>query len=274
MAPADSISPEKIREPAVAGRFYPDDPVELRRLVNDLLAQVPPVTGPAPKAIIAPHAGYPYSGPIAASAYAQLAPAREVIRRIILLGPAHYVAVQGLATASAEAFATPLGVVPVDLEALRLVRSLPQVRELDEAHAQEHSLEVQLPFLQVVLDQFSVLPLAVGDAAPDEVMQVLDLLWGGPETRFVISSDLSHYHELQAARRLDQATAQAIEDLKPAAIGEERACGRISIQGLLQSARRHRLHARTLDLRTSGDTAGPRERVVGYGAFAFGEAPP
>ena len=272
MATSETAAPRKVRPPAVAGRFYPSDPIELRQLITGLFAEVPPATGLAPKALIAPHAGYPYSGPIAASAYAQLIPARDQIKRIILLGPSHYVAVQGLATSSAEAFATPLGVVPVDVEAVRQVRLLPQVRELDEAHAQEHSLEVQLPFLQTVLGDFTLVPLAVGDASADDITQVLDLLWGGPETRIVISSDLSHYQDFQTARRLDRATAEAIEALKPGGIGEERACGRMPICGLLQAARSHGLRARTLDLRNSGDTAGPRDRVVGYGAFVFEEA--
>jgi MEMO1 family protein len=268
---AETISPAKIRLPAVAGRFYPADPTELRNLINTLLAQVPPATGTGPKALLAPHAGYVYSGPIPASAYAQLIPARDLIRRIVLLGPSHYVLFDGLATTSTEAFATPLGVIPLDLEAIRQVRSLPQVRELDEAHAHEHSLEVQLPFLQTVLDSFTLVPLAVGDAAPEDIAEVLEALWDGPETRFVISSDLSHYQDLQTARRLDGATAKAIEALKPNAISEERACGRIPIRGLLQVARQHHLRARTVDLRTSGDTAGPRDQVVGYGAFAFEE---
>jgi len=273
MASAETSQRGKVRPSAVAGRFYPADPAELRNLINTLLAQVPSAAGPAPKALIAPHAGYLYSGPIAASAYAQLIPARHQIRRVILLGPSHYVALDGLATSSAEAFATPLGLVPVDVEAVRQARSLPQVAEMDEAHAQEHSLEVQLPFLQTVLGDFTLVPLAVGDTTPEEVGQVLDALWGGPETRFVISSDLSHYHDLQTARRLDRATAKAIEALKPADIGEERACGRIPIRGLLETARRHGLRARTVDLRTSGDTAGPRDQVVGYGAFVFEESP-
>ncbi len=271
MARSAPISPSKVRQPAVAGRFYPADPDELRDLINALLGQVPAATGPTPKALIAPHAGYIYSGPIAASAYAQFIPARDTIERVVLLGPSHYVVMDGLATASAEAFATPLGVVPVDMEAIRQVRSMPQVRELDEAHAHEHSLEVQLPFLQSVLGGFALVPLTVGEAEPEEIAEVLDALWGGPETRLVISSDLSHYHDLQTAQRLDSATAKAIEALKPAAIGEERACGRIPIRGLLQTARRRGLRARTLDLRTSGDTAGPRDQVVGYGAFVFEE---
>jgi AmmeMemoRadiSam system protein B len=271
MARAETSEHGKVRPAAVAGRFYPRDPEELRNLVNLLLAQVPSATGPGPKALIAPHAGYLYSGPIAASAYAQLVPARDQIQRIVLLGPSHYVAVNGLATSSAEAFATPLGPVPVDLEAVRQVRLLPQVRESDEAHADEHSLEVQLPFLQTVLGDFALVPLAVGDATPEEVSEVLDTLWGGPETRFVISSDLSHYYDFQTAQRLDKATAKAIEALKPGGVGEERACGRNPIRGLLQAARRHGLHARTVDLRSSGDTAGPRDKVVGYGAFVFEE---
>ena len=288
MAKSETVEQGKVRPAAVAGRFYPRDPVELRNLINDMLAQVAPATGreseplaaasgagvpPAllsgPKALIAPHAGYPYSGPIAASGYAQFLPARDQIRRVVLLGPSHYVAVSGLATSSAEAFATPLGLVPVDVEAVRQARALPQVRELDEAHEYEHSLEVQLPFLQTVLGDFALVPLAVGDATPEEVGQVLDILWDGPETRFVISSDLSHYYDFQTARRLDAATAKAIEALKPGGVGEERACGRIPIRGLLQAARRHGLRARAVDLRNSGDTAGPRDKVVGYGAFVF-----
>ena len=269
MAKSGAIERDRVRPTAVAGRFYPGDPAELRALISALLAQAPPATGPGPKAVIAPHAGYLYSGPIAASAYAQFIPARDLITRIVLLGPSHYVALKGLATSSAEGFATPLGVVPVEVEAVRQVRALPQVRELDEAHAQEHSLEVQLPFLQIVLGGFSLVPLAVGDATPEEVSQVLDTLWGGPETRFVISSDLSHYFDFQTARRLDRATAKAIEALKPAGIVEDGACGRNPICGLLQSARRHGLRAHTVDLRSSGDTAGPRDKVVGYGAFVF-----
>jgi MEMO1 family protein len=264
-----TIEPGKVRLPAVAGRFYPGDPTELRELINTLLAQVPPATGPAPKALIAPHAGYLYSGPIAASAYARLIPGHDQIKRVILLGPSHYVALEGLATTSAKAFATPLGVVPVDVEAVRQVRLLPQVRELDEAHAHEHSLEVQLPFLQIVLSGFTLVPLAVGDATPEEVSQVLDMLWGGPETCFVVSSDLSHYYDFRTARRLDRATAKAIEALKPGGVGEERACGRIPIRGLLQAAGRHGLRAHAVDLRNSGDTAGSRDKVVGYGAFVF-----
>ena len=274
MAKSVPIPAKAVRPPAAAGRFYPANPQELGDLIRTLLAQASPATGPAPKAIIAPHAGYLYSGPIAASAYAHLIPARDLVTRVVLLGPSHYIALEGLAATSAEAFATPLGLVPVDAAALRQIGSLPQVRVLDEAHAQEHSLEVQLPFLQTVLNRFSLVPLAVGGVTPEEISEVLDALWGGPETRFVISSDLSHYFDSQTARRVDRATAKAIEALNPDAIGEDQACGRVPIRGLLHAARRHGLRVRTVDLRNSGDTAGPRDRVVGYGAFVFEERPP
>ena len=262
---------ERNRPAAVAGRFYPSDPEELRGLLGQLLSAVPARAGAAPKALIAPHAGYVYSGPVAASAFAQWLPARDIIKRVVLLGPSHFVSVEGLAASSAEKFATPLGEVPLDAAALRQLSSLPQVRTLDPAHAREHSLEVELPFLQVVLGNFTLVPLAVGAAGADEIAQVLELLWDGPETGFVISSDLSHYHDYETARRLDRRTADAIEALKPEDVGEEGACGRIPIRGLLRSAARHGLRGCTLDLRNSGDTAGPRDQVVGYGAFVFEE---
>jgi AmmeMemoRadiSam system protein B len=269
MSPSEAA---KVRAPAVAGQFYPADPDELRQQVVGFLAGVPAVECPAPKAVIAPHAGYIYSGPIAASAYARLTPACEGIHRIVLLGPAHYVAIPGLALPSVEAFATPLGLVPLDLAAVQRLRALAQVTVDDSAHEREHSLEVQLPFLQVILKQFTLVPLAVGEAEPGEISEVLELLWGGPETRFVISSDLSHYFEFHMAQRLDQTTAQAIEALDYKRIGTREACGSVPIRGLLQTAHRHALKAYTVDLRNSGDTAGPRDRVVGYGAFAFEEA--
>jgi MEMO1 family protein len=263
----------KVRPAAVAGRFYPGHPKELGRTLDSLLSSAGKEAAAAnvPKAIIAPHAGYPYSGPIAASAYVSLVPAREVIRRVVLLGPAHFFAFEGLAFPAADAFETPLGSVPVDRKAFASLRSIPQVLELEQAHQGEHSLEVQLPFLQVTLKDFSIVPLVVGRVKPEVVSQVIDMLWDGPETRFVISSDLSHYHNSESARGMDSATARAIETLTFDVIEAEQACGREAVCGLLQSARRRGLVARTLDLRNSGDTAGPRHRVVGYGAFAFGE---
>jgi len=257
-----------VRNPAVAGLFYPDDPRELRAMVTGFLGAVP-AAGIAPKAIIAPHAGYIYSGPVAASAYARLKPARGHITRVVLLGPAHRVGFHGLALPSADYFMTPLGRIAVDQEAVKKISLLPHVRVMDAAHAQEHSLEVHLPFLQEALGEFSLVPLVVGDAGPEEVGEVLDLLWGGPETLIVISSDLSHYHDYKTAQKLDRATSQAIEKLRPEDIDYDHACGRNPVNGLLHVARRLGLKAKTVDLRNSGDTAGSHERVVGYGAYVF-----
>jgi len=259
----------KIRSPAVAGLFYPDDPRVLRRMIDEFLAEAQP-TGAVPKAMIAPHAGYIYSGPVAATAYAQLAPARDAIKRVVLLGPSHRVPFYGLALSDAELFTTPLGGIPIDREAVESVRSLPQVQVLDAAHSMEHSLEVHLPFLQTVLTDFKLVPLVVGEASPAEVAEVLDRLWGGPETLIVVSSDLSHYHDYQTARRMDQETSHRIETLAAADIDPEHACGCRPVNGLIQAAREHGLHASILDLRSSGDTAGPRDQVVGYGAYAIG----
>jgi len=258
-----------IRTPAVAGQFYPADPAQLHAQVQQFLSQVePPVESP-PKAIIVPHAGYIYSGPVAASAYARLKAARDSISRVVLLGPSHRVGFRGIAASAMRAFATPLGQLSVDQAAVEQIQSLPEVGILEQAHAQEHSLEVHLPFLQEVLGDFSLVPLVVGDASPAEVGAVLEALWGGPETLIVISSDLSHYHDYQTARQMDNATSQAIEALRFEAIGYEQACGRNPVNGLLWVARRKNLHSETIDLRNSGDTAGPRHQVVGYGAYVF-----
>lgn len=257
-----------VRPPAVAGYFYPEDPGELHQTIRDFLSrtQAPQAH---PKALIVPHAGYIYSGPVAASAYAALGAQRDEIHRVVLLGPAHRVPVLGLAVSSASYFATPLGTVPLDRTAIESILELPQVTVLDEAHAMEHSLEVQVPFLQEVLGSFSLVPLVVGDASPRDVDEVLERLWGGPETLLVVSSDLSHYHDYATAQRMDRATTEAIESLAPERIHYEDACGRNPVSGLLVAAKRHGLHARNLDLRNSGDTAGPRDQVVGYGAYVF-----
>jgi len=265
----------RVRAAAVAGFFYPGDPADLSAEVDACLASVPspPAKTPLPKALIVPHAGYVYSGSIAASAFAQLAPLPGAIRRVVLLGPAHRVFLRGLAAPRVEAFATPLGVVPVDRAAIDGLRDLPQVSVSDVPHAGEHSLEVQLPFLQRVLGAFSVVPLVVGEANDEEVEQVIERLWGGTETLVVVSSDLSHHHDYATARRLDAAACAAIEALDPERLGDDAACGRIPVRGLLRAARRHRLAVHTLDLRSSGDTAGGREQVVGYGAWAFRAEP-
>lgn len=260
-----------VRPAAVAGMFYPESALILARELARMLAAVPPAPAPRAKAIIAPHAGYVYSGPVAASIYAPLAAMRGSISRVVLLGPTHRHAVDGLALPLARAFATPLGIVAVDQQAVAAIADLPQVVVSEAAHAQEHSLEVQLPFLQTVLGEFSLLPLAVGQASPQAVADVLDRLWGGAETLIVVSSDLSHYLPYNAARRIDALTAQHIADLDPS-IDHQQACGATPVNGLLLAARRRGLHGRVLDLRNSGDTAGDKARVVGYGAFAFEEA--
>jgi AmmeMemoRadiSam system protein B len=253
----------------VAGLFYPDDPIVLQQQLDDFLSRKPHLET-KPKALIVPHAGYIYSGPIAASAYTQLIPIREQIQRVVLLGPSHRVGFRGLAASSAEYFATPLGLVRIDRQAMDEILLLPQVRVFDDAHLEEHSLEVQLPFLQTVLGKdFGLIPLVVGETEANEVAEVIEKLWGGPETLLVISSDLSHYQDYDTARRLDSATSAAIEQLNAHALDYQQACGRNPVSGLLVAARHHHLQARTLDLRNSGDTAGSRERVVGYGAYAF-----
>jgi AmmeMemoRadiSam system protein B len=269
MKETSANQPAKMRPATVAGRFYPDRSNELREMVEGFLSQVKPDDAAAPKAIIAPHAGYRFSGNIAASAYARFAPARDIIKRVVLIGPSHHLSFKGLAASSAGVFVTPLGLVPVDAEAVSQICALPQVKVLDEAHAREHSIEVHLPFLQVVLSSFKIVPLVVSDATNQEVAEVITALWGGPETRFVISSDLSHYHEYADARELDAATSEAIEELRPDSIQGEQACGCIPICGLIRAARQRGLRARTIDLRNSGDTAGPHSEVVGYGAFVF-----
>jgi MEMO1 family protein len=260
-----------IRPAAVAGTFYPDAPETLARTLEDLLADMP-VSTSAPKALIAPHAGYIYSGPVAAHAYAALRPAREIIRRVVLLGPVHRVAVRGLAVPgpAVTAFATPLGPVSLDREVLDALRKLPQIVASDAAHAREHSLEVHLPFLQQVLADFRLVPLAVGDATPAEVAAVLDLLWGGAETLIVVSSDLSHYLDYAKARSVDRNTVDRIAAFD-ASITHTQACGGTPINGLLLAAHRRGLGVELLNLQNSGDTAGPRDRVVGYAAFAFRE---
>ena len=261
-----------VRPAAVAGSFYPADAHALRLVIHEHLTAAresfaPP--DPWPKALIVPHAGYMYSGPVAARAFVQVEASRGLVSRVVLLGPSHHVSFQGLALPSNSAFETPLGSVPIDETARRQVLNLPFVRVLDEAHHWEHSLEVQLPFLQEVLDGPAVVPIAIGRATAAQVAEVLEALWGGDETLIIVSSDLSHHHDYETAKRIDARTASAIESLEAERIVPEQACGSIGVQGLLQAARKHELSASTLDLRSSGDTSGGRDEVVGYGAWEF-----
>ncbi len=257
-----------VRAPAVAGMFYPADEVTLRSMVREFLDQAT-TTGQAPKAIIAPHAGYIYSGPVAANAYHLLESRREQIKRVVLLGPSHRVPLIGLAASSAESFSTPLGNVQLDQTLLGQLCQLPQVKVMDEAHMMEHSLEVHLPFLQSILDDFLLVPLVVGDATPTEVCEVLEKAGLDEQTLIVISSDLSHYHDYETARKMDSQTSHAIEELDGGKIGFDNACGRTPVSGLLMLARKLNMQVETVDLRNSGDTAGPRDQVVGYGAYVF-----
>jgi hypothetical protein len=256
------------RSPAVAGIFYPADPGVLASAVNGLLRNANAECGGRIKALIAPHAGFVYSGPIAANAYHALGPVADDIRRVVLLGPAHRVPLRGMAFPSVTAFETPLGPVPLDTRAIARALQLPQTAVSDGAHALEHCLEVQLPFLQTVLRDFEVVPFLVGHCAPEEVAAVLQALWGGDETLIVVSSDLSHFLPYAEAQVVDERTTQAIAARSSDLAGEQ-ACGAFPINGLMVAARAWDLRVTTLDVRNSGDTAGDRDRVVGYGAYAL-----
>lgn len=262
---------QKIRQPAVAGAFYPGQVQTLSDTVLSLLAEAKIGMDSAavvPKAIIVPHAGYIYSGATAAQAYARLANGRNTIRRVVLLGPVHRVPVRGLALSGADVFATPLGRIEIDQAGVDAISHLPQVVVSPAAHAQEHSLEVQLPFLQMVLTDFKLVPLAVGDATAAEVAQVLEALWGGAETLIVVSSDLSHFLSYRSAQATDRQTVQSVMDLS-GPLSHEQACGATPVNGLLLAARQHHLRPELLELCNSGDTAGDKDRVVGYAAVAL-----
>jgi MEMO1 family protein len=256
------------RPAAVAGMFYPASPEALRASVRDFLDEAGPDEGAPPKVLIVPHAGYIYSGSTAARGFATLRRIARQVRRVVLIGPAHRVALRGVAIPSVDRFETPLGPVELDRPALDALAQAPHVVRSDRAHAGEHALEVQLPFLQEVLERFTLVPLVVGDAAPDEVAAALERVWGGPETLIVVSSDLSHYLPYETARRVDATTLAQVLELGPD-LDHRQACGATPINALLRVARRRRLHPRLLGACSSGDTAGDREGVVGYAALAF-----
>ncbi len=259
-----------VRRPAVAGTFYPAQPDRLRQVVREAFTAAGPRPdgAVAPKALVVPHAGYVYSGSTAAAAYRWVEPLRDVIERVVLLGPSHHHWIPAMALPSADAFDSPLGTVPVDDEARKVALTLPRVVVDDRAHALEHSLEVQLPFLQTVLDDFSLLPIAVGDVTGAEVAAVIGELWGGSETLIVVSTDLSHYHPYDVAVERDGGTAAIIVAMKPDALDDGDACGVRPLRGLLEAAVTRALGVQQIALCNSGDTAGDRRRVVGYGAFA------
>lgn len=256
------------RQPAVAGTFYPADAKQLHKLIDEYLNDAE-TSLKVPKAIIVPHAGYIYSGPVAATAYARLIKAHDVISRVVVIGPSHRVGFTGLSVSRAQNFITPLGSIPVDQEAIKILMKFPFVQCIEQAHTLEHSLEVHLPFLQETLDSFKIVPIVAGDATPEQVSQVLEALWGGDETLIVISSDLSHYHDYATCRQLDKETTIAIENLQYEDLGTDSACGKVPVSGLLKLAREKSLSIRNIDLRNSGDTAGDKKRVVGYGAYVI-----
>jgi hypothetical protein len=259
----------RVRKAAVAGLFYPGEPAALRSAATRLLEQAPADTAEPspPKALIVPHAGYVYSGPIAAAAYARIVPLRDRISRVVLIGPSHHAYFHGIALPEAEVFSTPLGDIRVDAELKAELLGGEDVLVSDVPHAAEHCLEVQLPFLQSILGDFSILPLVAGVASPEDVAAVLADVWGDDETLILASSDLSHYHSYQAARGRDARTAAAIVDRQPS-LSPEQACGAVAINGLLTLAREMNLAVDQIACLNSGDTAGDRTRVVGYGAFA------
>ena len=257
-----------VRQPAVSGSFYPDNPEILKNMLESYLQQVAPADK-APKAIIVPHAGYIYSGEIAASAYARLRSRRGTIKRVVLLGPSHKVGFTGLALSHADAFRTPLGDIPLDSEAIATLANFPFVNYMDQAHLYEHSLEVQLPFLQMTLDSFCLIPIVVGDCPAEQIEQILELFYGKDDTLIVISSDLSHFHDYATAQRLDKETSDKIEHLDYQHLDYDSACGRVPVSGLLALAKKKSLTVETIDLRNSGDTAGDKSRVVGYGAYVI-----
>ncbi len=256
------------RQPAVAGTFYPANPNQLHQMLGQYLNDAE-IGCKVPKAMIVPHAGYIYSGPVAATAYARLKQGRELITRVVIIGPSHRVAFRGLAVSRAETFTTPLGNIPVDEEAVGMIVQFPFVQYLEQAHTYEHSLEVHLPFLQETLNAFKIVPIVAGDASPEQVGQVIDALWGGGETLIVISSDLSHYHDYATAKKLDKLTSERIEKRQYELIESDSACGKVPVSGLLKVAREKSLSIKTIDLRNSGDTAGDKSRVVGYGAYVI-----
>jgi AmmeMemoRadiSam system protein B len=258
-----------VQTPTVAGYFYPADPGELRSDVRQFISAATQELTHPPKALIAPHAGYIYSGPIAGTAYAQLSKVADSITSVVILAPSHRVTFRGIALSSAEFFRTPLGDIEVDKDVISLIEDMPQVNILDSAFTQEHSLEVHLPFLQETLNNFKIVPLVIGDIDQEYVANVIEKVWGGDETLIVVSSDLSHYLDYETAKAMDTATSNAIENLQPNKISHKQACGRTPVNGLIIVAQRNNLEVITLDLRNSGDTAGPRDQVVGYGAYAF-----
>lgn len=257
----------KIKKPDVASLFYPDDAVVLKKLLEDYLLKAKSASV-LTRAIIAPHAGYNYSGPIAGSAYKALYSSKDQIKTVLILSPAHHYSLEGVALHSADAFSTPLGTIAVNQELKNKLKEFPFVKEIDEAFEQEHAIEVHLPFIQYILPHAKILPLVVGYSKPEEIEKIFDLCWTDIHNAFVVSSDLSHFLPYIQAQKIDNLTARQIEKSLYQEIGHDQCCGFFPIRGLLKFANKMQLKISTLDLRNSADTAGDKSRVVGYGAFA------
>jgi hypothetical protein len=262
------------RRPAAAGVFYPADSELLGRTVRALLDAAPPASRPGsraarfPRAIVVPHGLLGLAGTVAAAAWSRVAPHAARYKRVVILGPSHHAQFAGLAAPFSDAFATPLGPVEVDRIGIETARCFPQLFISDEPHEQEPSLEVQLPFVQLVLPEVTILPLVVGETEDAESAQVIESLWNDT-TLVVVSTDLSHYHDAATAQRIDHATGQAIEALEALRIQEEQACGHAALRGLLVVARARGLRASRVELRHSGETSGDLSEVIGYGSFVF-----
>ncbi len=266
----------RIRKAAVAGTFYPNDKKQLDQMVDVLLKNAISLDS-NPKAIIAPHAGYIYSGKVAASAYEPLRSLKNKIKKIVLLGPSHHVSFDGLAIPQSDFFETPIGKVTIDQEAIRLIQKLPQISVSDVAHVREHSLEVHLPFLQKIFgDKFLLTPIVVGHSNPDEVGQVIEKLWGNDDTLIVISTDLSHYHTYEEAYQMDRETCSQVESLDLEQLHSQKMCGSLPVSGLLNVARKKKLQVKMVDFCNSGDikvnnAKANKDRVVGYASFYCGD---
>ncbi len=260
---------EFVRTTAVAGAFYPSEPEILSKDIQRYIEETPSVSLPVPKAIIVPHAGYEYSAGVAASAYKLLKSGRKSIKKVVILAPSHKIGFNGMALTKASAYETPLGNVEIDKEMNEQLLALPLVDYLEEAHKSEHSLEVQLPFLKEALDDFKLIPVITGNASPTDVETLLETVWGKKDTLIVISTDLSHYLPYNEACILDNKTKTAIENLDIDSIEQEQACGYVPLKGMLTIAKAKKMQVETLEVKNSGDTSGSKNRVVGYGAWAF-----
>ena len=259
---------EKIKQADVAGMFYPGEEASLRQMVDGFIQKALSFDL-RPRAIIAPHAGYIYSGSIAGTAYKTIAAVRDQIENVIIMSPAHRFYLRGIALHMADAFATPLGNIPVNIGIVKKIKQFSSVQWEERSFIQEHGLETHLPFIQRAFKPgIKIVPMIVGECQESEVAEILESVWEDPRNFVIISSDLSHFHSYADAKKLDRNTVDLIQNLDSQSLDTEFACGHYPICGLLNLARNRKLKIKALDIRSSGDTAGSKESVVGYGSFA------